>query len=130
MYIAQVSRPVDHILLLAQCSCCRFCEDGAHFSASLDDTAILQYSFEDELALLRRMGFNEANFAAMVSELHLIFSCNSSQLSTSSQIVIVLVLCFKLLSIKRYLNRRLQTDIVFLSLLSFPLCLTVSSFFG
>ncbi|XP_043234833.1 adenosine deaminase-like [Amphibalanus amphitrite] len=43
----------------------RFCEDGANFSANLDDTIIFQYSFEDEHTLLRRMGFTEANFASM-----------------------------------------------------------------
>ncbi|XP_037080840.1 adenosine deaminase-like [Pollicipes pollicipes] len=43
----------------------RFCQDGASFSANLDDPAITQRSLEDEYALLRRMGFNEANIATM-----------------------------------------------------------------
>ena len=45
----------------------RFYEDGASFSASLDDPAVTQADMEEEYGLLRRMGFNEAMLAAMVS---------------------------------------------------------------
>jgi len=41
----------------------RFCEDGLNFSISEDCPTVVQTGLDGEYALLRRMGFNEANLA-------------------------------------------------------------------
>ena len=45
----------------------RYFEDGASCSVNLDDPAVIQVDMDGEYSLLRRMGFNEAMLATMVS---------------------------------------------------------------